>query len=261
MSFGIFENLDSGAHSLTVTATANRRNFAAQVHQAYKDFGQFLASAESVTDLADRVRLVEAELREAGVNDPQSVLDGLAALAASDDTDDDSDSSDDDSDADPTDHDDSDVPDFVDTDDDDSKDRKESKLAVNEPLPNDPNNTTNAQATPAAPSMSPTNPTPAGIPGQAGGHPVVPRNVGVPGSAKTFGGPQNLNQPIGTPPVVPGGGPKTFGGPDRLNQPLPPVPSSGAAPFDFSGNQNTNVQQLQQRTYSKVLPVVPRIKK
>lgn len=220
MSFGIFENLDSGNDSLTVTATASRRNFAAQVHQANKDFGQFLASAESVADLEDRVRLVEAELREAGVNDPQSVLDGLAALAASDDTDDDSDSSDDDSD----------VPDFVDTDKDDDKDRdddskKESKVALNEPLPNDPNNTTNAAPVAAAPSMSPTNPTPAGIPGQAGGHPVVPRNVSTPplaGGAPSIPG-------VGSPVGVPG------------------VPQQNVIP--------------QQRTYSKVLPVVPRIKK
>lgn len=236
MSFGLFENLDSGAHSLTVTASASRRNHSMVVHQAYKDFGQFLASAESVQDLKDRVRLVEAELREAGVNDPEGVLDGLAALAASDDTDDDSDSSDDDSDG--------DVPDFVDTDKDDSKDRddddkssKESKVALNETLPTDPNS---VNAAPADPSLSAPNPAQTGIPG-ASAHPVVPRNA-QPGIAP--GGPVNPNQGL------------QQGAADAMRaQPNWQAPAGARDPL--AGVDPT----MPQRTYSKILPVVPRHKK
>ncbi len=211
--FGLFEVIDSGPDSLRVTADIHSRHFASQVYQAQRDFGAYLASAEDERDLMDRVALVEAELRQAGVEDPQSVLEALAASSADDDTDEDSDSSDDDSD----------VPDFVDTDENDSKDRddskKESAKTAGGYAPDMPTSQQDSQhlqetgfqdpakvlhqqpegvplggsAQPAVPATDPGhlgNPAFGGgqNPGATGTNPVVPRNVapsapGVPGAA------------------------------------------------------------------------------
>ncbi len=116
-NYGIFEDLHSGANSENFRTASSQRNFAAIVHQAQKDFGFYLASAEDDYDLSDRVDNVLAELRTAGVEQPESVMEALAAFGEDDDADKDSDSSEDDSD----------VPDFVDTDENDSKDRDEKK--------------------------------------------------------------------------------------------------------------------------------------
>jgi len=157
MSYDLWTSLEVGEGSRRIAASAESRNFRKLVHQATRDFGAYLASAEDRHDLEDRILQVEAELREAGVDDPTSVLEAVAAAAGDDE----------------------DVPDFVDTDenddkdrddeadsdDSDDKDRKESKVAFGE---------------------QPGQPIAGQIPG-ASQHPVVPRmqvpGAGVPGAA------------------------------------------------------------------------------
>jgi hypothetical protein len=159
MSYDLWTNLAVGVGSRTAKAEVDSRNFSRIVHQATRDFGQYLASAEDAHDLNDRILQVEAELRESGVQDPTSVLEAVAAAQGDDDSEDDSDS---------------DVPDFVDTDDSDSKDRDDEadKDDSDDKDRDDSDDSKKESAKKTALGEIPGATAPA-----AGVNPVVPRNV------------------------------------------------------------------------------------
>ena len=201
--------------------------------QAKRDFGAYLASAESEQDLSDRVVLVQRELHQAGVRDSLAVLE---ALAADSDDDDELDTEDDS------------TPDYVDTDPKDSKDRdddKDNKKEAAGPFDaaehqqgwDEAHMLGGGGTNPAAnPELNPQPNAPIGaVPGgTASPHPVVPRGT----TPNAGGADQGWGQGAANPSMRPG------------YQPITTDPTQ-----QQSGGFN------QTRTYSRELPVVPRIKK
>lgn len=147
MSFNLWDNLEAGSQSHSLTRLANARALSASVHYAKENFGRYLNNASDERDFADRLSYIKSDLvdlvkktssaehydtvvsklKESWNFDKKKDDDSSDSKSKSDkdpddDGDDDSDSSDSDSD------DDSDTPDFVDTDKGDDDERKESKV-------------------------------------------------------------------------------------------------------------------------------------
>ena len=147
MSFNLWDNLEAGSQSHSLTRLANARALSASVHYAKENFGRYLNNASDERDFADRLSYIKfdlvdlvkktssaehydtvvSKLKESWNFDKKKDDDSSDSKSKSDkdpddDGDDDSDSSDSDSD------DDSDTPDFVDTDKGDDDERKESKV-------------------------------------------------------------------------------------------------------------------------------------